>query len=73
MSLNLRLAVELGEDRLGENFTELDSLLVERVDSPNATLNEDLVFVHDDEGSESLGSQLLEEYRVGRSVSFENL
>ena len=47
--------------------------LTERVDSPNATLNEDLVFVHDDEGSESLRSQLLEEYRVGGSVSFEDL
>jgi hypothetical protein len=45
----------------------------ERVDPPNATLNKDLVLVHYNERTESLGSQLLEQDRVRGSVTLEHL
>lgn len=46
--------------------------LTERVDSPNASLDEDLVLVHYNERSKSLRSQFLEQNRVRRAVTLEN-
>lgn len=42
---------ELGEDVLSEYLSELDTHLVERVDTPDDTLGEDLVLVERNEGT----------------------
>lgn len=47
--------------------------LIIRVDVPENALNEDLMLVHGDQGSERKRRHLLNHDGVGRSVALENL
>ena len=73
MALDIRLVAELGEDILGENLSELDTHLVVRVDTPDSTLDVDLVLVHGDQRTKRARGKLLEHDRVGRLVALEDL
>ena len=46
---------EFGDDRLSEFLTQLDTPLIERVDSPHRTLHEGFVFIGRNELSQNLG------------------
>lgn len=73
MTLDVRLAAELTENVLCEHLTELDTHLVVRVDSPDSTLDVNLVLVHCHQGSKRSWRQFLEHDRVGGLVALENL
>ncbi len=45
LELRLGLALELGDDRLGQRLAELDAPLVEGVDVPDRALSEDAVLI----------------------------
>lgn len=49
VTLDIALAAQLSQNVLGQNFTQLDTHLVVRVDTPDGTLNVDLVLVHGNE------------------------
>lgn len=55
------------------DLSELDTHLVVRVDTPDSTLNVNLVLVHGDQSSESSRVELLEHDAVGRLVAFKDL
>ena len=50
------LALEFGNDSLGEHLTQLDTPLVKRIDVPNHALREDAVFVKRDEFARELSA-----------------
>lgn len=64
---------QLGENLLGKLLAQLNSPLVERVDIPNHSLNEDLVLIHRNQSSQGTRGQLLEHDRVGGLVATEHL
>jgi hypothetical protein len=47
--------------------------LIKGIDAENATLNKDLVLVHDDQSAQSSRSELVQENGVGRAVAFKDL
>lgn len=55
------------------HFTKLDTHLVVRVDTPDSTLDVDLVLVQSDQSTEGTRVELLEHDAVGRLVSFKDL
>lgn len=60
---------QLSQDVLGQDLAQLDTHLIVRVDTPDRTLNVNLVLVERNQRTERLGSQLLEHDRVGRLVT----
>ena len=60
-------------DFLGQLFTEFDAHLVVRVDVPDRALNENLVLVEGNEGTQGLGIETLDEDGVGRPVPGKHL
>lgn len=73
MAFDVRLVAELSKNVLGQNLAELDTHLVVGVDTPDSTLNVDLVLVHGDQGTKSARGELLEHDRVGWLVALEDL
>ena len=72
MALDILGLPELRKDVLREDLAELNTHLVERVDTPNNTLGEDLVFVECDQSTKSGGSQLGEDDAVRGFVARED-
>ena len=72
VSLNVRRCTKLSQNVLRENLSELNTHLVERVDTPNNTLGEDLVFGECDQSTKSGGSQLWEDDAVRGFVARED-
>src|SRR6185369_7725754 len=68
----LCLAFELRDNTLGQDFSELDAPLIERVDVPDDTLGEDAVLVECDKLAECLGCKPIGENRIRRPVALEN-
>lgn len=64
---------QIALDGLGQRLAQLNAPLVERVDVPDDTLGEDLVLVHGDQRTQRERGHLLDEDRVGRAVSGEDL
>src|SRR3989338_2857377 len=62
---------KLRENAVGELFAELNTPLIERIDIPDDALDEDLVFVHGNEETESVGSETRKEKAVGRTIARE--
>jgi len=54
-------------------LAELDTHLIIRVDTPDSTLNVDLVLVHGDQSTKSSRVELLEHDTVGWLVAFKDL
>lgn len=73
VTLDIAFATQLLQDSLGQDLTEFNTHLVVRVDTPDSTLNVDLVLIEGDEGTKSTGSKLLEHDRVGGLVAFKDL
>lgn len=73
MTLNIAFATQLLQDSLGQDLTKLDTHLVVRVDTPDSTLDVDLVLVEGDKGTKGTGSEFLEHDRVGGLVAFKDL
>ena len=61
------------EDLLRELLAEFHAPLVVAVDVPDNALDEDLVFVHGDEGAERFRRNVVHHDGVGRLVAFEHL
>jgi hypothetical protein len=55
------------------HLAELDTHLIIRIDTPDSTLDVDLVFVHGDQSSEGTRVEFLEHDAVGGLVAFEDL
>src|ERR1051325_3379171 len=70
--LGLGLALELGDDALGQHLAELDAPLIERVDVPDRPLREHAVLVERDQLAQRRRGQAIQENRVGRSVALED-
>nr|XP_025731500.1 uncharacterized protein LOC112827301 [Callorhinus ursinus]XP_025732076.1 uncharacterized protein LOC112827656 [Callorhinus ursinus] len=66
-------AVKLRLDFLGQLLSQLHPPLVKAVDVPDDTLNEDLVLVHGNQGSQNEWRELGEHNRVGWPISFKDL
>lgn len=60
-------------DGLCQSFAQLNAPLIERIDVPNDALRENLVLVGGDKGTESKRCQLLDDNRVGWTISGEDL
>ncbi len=73
MSLDLIRTTQLLQNVLSENFTQLDTHLVIRVDTPYSSLNMNLMFIQGDQTSQSAGRKSLEQDRVGWFVAFKDL
>ena len=73
MALDVRWAAELSENVLRKDLAELNTHLVVRVDTPDSTLDVDLVLVQGDEGTKGTRGELLEHDRVGGLVALEDL
>ena len=72
----VQFGVGLGEFRknlLRELLAEFHAPLVVAVDVPDNALDEDLVFVHGDEGAERFRRNVVHHNAVGRLVAFEHL
>src|SRR5207245_11788915 len=67
--LGLRLALELGDDVLGQHLAQLDPPLIERVDVPDGALGEYAVLVERDELSERLRREPLGQDRVRGTIA----
>ena len=65
-------AVEFGNDPLGEDLTEFDAPLIERVDVPDHALHEHGMFVERDEFAERRRRQFVHQDRVRRAVAREH-
>jgi hypothetical protein len=72
VALDIRLAAELSQNVLGEDLAELDTHLVVRVDTPDSTLDVDLVLVHGNQRTKRARGELLEHDRVGWLVALED-
>ena len=72
MTFHILRFVQLPENPLRKHLAQLDTHLVIRVDSPNGTLDENLVFVHCDQGTKGCGCEQGEKDRVGRLVTGED-
>mmetsp|Transcript_24882 Transcript_24882/g.37965 ORF Transcript_24882/g.37965 Transcript_24882/m.37965 type:complete len:308 (+) Transcript_24882:34-957(+) len=70
---NLGVSGQFGKDSLGKLLSKFNTPLIERVDGPYGSLHEDFHFVNGNQRSQNAGSQLLEQERVGWSVSFKDL
>src|SRR5262245_593094 len=57
----LDLTLELGRDAVGEDFSQLDAPLVERIDVPDCALHETAVFVKGDDLAEGRRRQSIEQ------------
>src|SRR5262252_5715603 len=68
----LGFALELRDDLLGQELTEFDAPLIERVDVPDGALGEDAVLVECNQLSQGRRSQTIHHNSVGRSVTFEH-
>src|SRR5262245_19976509 len=68
----LGLALELGDDSLGQLLAQLDDPLVERVDVPDGALREDAVLVQRDELAERRRRKTIDQDRVGGPVAVEH-
>src|SRR3984885_8833806 len=66
-------AFELGNDAHGEDFAELDTPLVEGVDLPDCSLDEDTVLVECNELAERCGGHVFGEDDGGWAVALEGL
>jgi hypothetical protein len=55
------------------HLAELDTHLIVRVDTPDSTLNVDLVLVHGDQSTEGSRVEFLEHDAVGGLVALEDL
>lgn len=73
MSLDILRFLQLRQNILREDFSKLNTHLVKRVDTPNDTLSEDLVFVKGDQSTKSGWSQFGEENTIARSVPAKDL
>ena len=71
LKLGFVLALELGDDPLGQDLAKLDAPLVERVDVPDRALGEDAVLVERDQRPEDLGREAFGQEDVRRPVSLE--
>ncbi len=70
--LRLLARLQLRDDRHRQLLAQLDSPLVEGVDSPDRALGEDAVLVEGDQGAQRLGGQPVGEDRVGGAVALED-
>ena len=68
----LRLALELGDDALGQHLAQLDAPLVERVDVPDDALGEHAVLVERDELAERFRREPLGEDRVRGTIALKH-
>lgn len=73
VTLDIVFATQLLQDSLGQDLAEFDTHLIVRVDTPDSTLNVDLVLIEGDEGTKSTGGEFLEHDRVGGLVAFKDL
>ena len=73
VAANLSLDQQLGLYSLGQLLAQLHPPLVVRVDVPDNTLGEDLVFVHGDEAAQGEGSDGVHHDAVSRPVTRELL
>src|SRR5262249_47482863 len=69
--LRLRGALELRNDALREDLTELDAPLIERVDLPDGALREHVVLVESDERAQRFRREPLGQDRVRRTVALD--
>src|SRR5262245_1525990 len=65
-------ALEFRNDALGQRFAQLDTPLIEGVDTPDSALSENAVLVQCDEFPERFRRQLFRDDRIGRMVTLEH-
>merc|ERR1719339_718349 len=71
MGVHIVVVSEFRLDLIGQLLTELNSPLVKTVDIPHNTLDKDLVLIHGNKSSQSVGVQFLEDDGVGWPVALE--
>ena len=67
-----RLALQFGNNALGQHFAQLDAPLVERINVPNHALGEDAVLVKRDEFAKNFRREPVDQDHVGRTVALEH-
>src|SRR3984893_17745723 len=67
----LGLALELGDDALGQNLAEFDAPLIEGIDVPDGALGEHAVLVERNQLSQRRRGQSVHQNGVGRPIAFE--
>ena len=70
--VRFRSALQFREDPAGEDLSELDAPLIERIDLPDGALSEHRVLVEGNEFAEGGGGEALAEDGVGRSIALKN-
>ena len=68
----LRLALQLGDDALGQSLAEFDAPLIEGVDVPHDALGEHVVFIERDQLPQRRRRQSIHQDGVGGTIAFEN-
>src|SRR6266850_4271590 len=65
-------ALEFRNDALGQRLAQLDTPLIEGVDTPNCTLSENAVLVQCDKFPERFRRELFSDDGIGRMVTLEH-
>src|SRR5215831_194642 len=68
----LRLTLEFRDDALSQDFSQLNTPLIERVDVPDDTLRKDAVLIESDKLAEGLGREPINEDRVRWPIARED-